>query len=257
MSMSYRGRVRSRLLYGAAGLALTIGRPAVFGQGHEWGYDRIHGPDTWARLDPNFAACAEGKHQSPIDIRGAKTMDLPPIDFKYQSSPLRVIDNGHTVQMNYAPGSTIRVGGRTYELSQFHFHRPSENYLNGKAFPMELHLVHKNSEGNLAVVAVFLIVGSENPAIKSEWAHIPHEKDKEVKAEGVTIDANQLLPKARGYYTFEGSLTTPPCSEGVAWFVMKEPVTISKAELETFDHLYSHDARPVQQVNDRTVRASK
>ena len=122
---------------------------------------------------------------------------------------------------------------------------------------MELHLVHQNSEGKLAVVGVFLKVGSENPAVKSEWAHIPKEKGKEVTVEGVTIDASQLLPKERGYYTFEGSLTTPPCSEGVVWFVMKQPTEISKSELNVFNHLYSHDARPVQPLNDRAVQASR
>ena len=256
MSIGYHGGVRSLCLCGAAGLALTIGALPVFGQSHQWGYDQVHGPAMWGTLDPSFAVCAAGKHQSPIDIRGTEAADLPHIEFKYHTSPLRVIDNGHTVQVNYAPGSSLGVGGRTYELSQFHFHRPSENHLEGKAFPMELHLVHRNSDDKLAVLVIFLIVGPENPAIKSVWAHIPDEKENEVKVEGVTIDANQLLPRARGYYTFEGSLSTPPCSEGVVWFVMKEPVAISEAELKTFDHLYSNNTRPVQPVNDRAVRAS-
>lgn len=243
--------------YGPASLVLILSLPAAYGQSHEWGYDPADGPDKWGSIEPAFAACADGKHQSPVDVHGAKKVALPPIEFKYQPAPLKVIDNGHTVQMNYASGSTITVGGQTYELNQFHFHRPSENHLNGKTFPMELHLVHKNSEGKLAVVGVFLTVGAENPAIKSEWAHIPQEKGKEVTVEGVTIDAAQLLPKSHSYYTFEGSLTTPPCSEGVVWFVMKEPTKISKAELDTFNHLYSHDARPVQPLNDRSVQASK
>ena len=255
--MSYRARSRLRIVHGTLVASLVLSGQVASGQSHEWGYDPADGPARWGALNPSFAACADGKHQSPIDLHGAKTADLPPIEFKYQPAPLKVIDNGHTVQMNYAPGSTISVGGQTFELTQFHFHRPSENHLNGRTFPMELHLVHQNSEGKLAVVAVFLKVGSENPAVKSEWAHIPKEKDKEVTVEGVTVDAGQLLPKARGYYTFDGSLTTPPCSEGVVWFVMKEPAEISKAELNVFNHLYSHDARPVQPLNDRNVQASR
>ena len=231
--------------------------PPARSQSHKWGYDAEDGPSKWGAIDPSFAACAAGKAQSPININGAKPADLPPISFDYHPAPLQVIDNGHTIQVDYAPGSTITVGGHTYQLIQFHFHHPSENHVGGKEFPMELHLVHKDSEGKLAVVAVLLKVGAENAAVKTEWSHLPPEKEKEVTVEGVTIDASQLLPAKRGYYTFQGSLTTPPCSEGVTWFVLKEPLPISKDELAAFSRLYRHDNRPVQPLAGRVVEASR
>src|SRR6185295_13578465 len=192
-----------------------------------WSYGGHGGPAEWAELDQTFASCQLGKVQSPIDIRGAKAADLPAIKFDYKPAPLKVIDNGHTIQVNYAPGSTIDVGGTRYELVQFHFHKPSEEKIDGKAHAMVAHLVHKNAEGKLAVVAVLLDQGGGSEVIDAVWKNLPKEKEKEVAAAGTTIDVAKLLPENRGYYTFEGSLTTPPCSEGVKWFVLKTPVKIA------------------------------
>jgi carbonic anhydrase len=222
-----------------------------------WTYEGEHGPGHWAHLDPAYETCGVGKHQSPIDVRGAKPADLPAIAFAYQPSPLKVIDNGHTVQVTYAPGSFITVGDQKYELQQFHFHHPAEEKVNGKSFPMVAHLVHKSAEGKLAVVAVLLADGQANPFIGEIWKHLPAEEGNESAPDGVSVDATRLLPANRGYYTFTGSLTTPPCSEGVTWFVLKTPARISKDQVATFAKKYPHNARPVQPLNGRDVQATK
>lgn len=226
-------------------------------QHHEWDYGEAHGPGHWGAIKPEFATCGAGQAQSPVDIRNAKAADLQPIQFDYHPVPLRIIDNGHTVQVNYAPGSTITVGGQRYELQQFHFHKPSEEKVNGKSYPMVAHLVHKNADGALAVVAVLLSTGVENPVVKTLWSNLPKEKEKESAPGNVTIDVAALLPKDRAYYTFAGSLTTPPCSEGVTWFVLVHPGHLSKAQVDRFGRIYSHNARPVQPLNGRVVQVSQ
>ena len=226
-------------------------------EGHHWSYGGHTGPAAWAALDHDFAACKLGHAQSPIDIRSATPADLPPIVFDYKPSPLRVIDNGHTVQVNYAPGSSISVGGVRYELLQFHFHRPSEEKIHGKSHAMVAHLVHKNSEGKLAVVAVLLDKGGANlPTIETIWSNVPKEKAKEAALD-VTVDAATLLPSEKGYYAFQGSLTTPPCSEEVRWLVLKHPVRIANSEIVAFGKVYSMNARPTQPLNDRLVETTR
>jgi carbonic anhydrase len=200
-----------------------------------------------------------GKFQSPIDIRDdvAKKTDLPAIDFHYRAAPLRIIDNGHSIQVNYAPGSFITVGGKQYELVQFHFHKPSEEKINGKGYDMVAHLVHKDSDGKLAVVAVLLATGEANPLIRTLWDNPPKQKGTETAVDAVKINASDLLPKNRAYYTFPGSLTTPPCSEDVTWFVLKSPTSISADQVAQFAKSYPMNARPVQALNGREVEASK
>jgi len=237
-------------------MALSSAIPAMAEGGH-WGYTGHGGPKEWGGLDPAFATCKLGKHQSPIDIHGAKAADLPAIQFDYKPSPLKVIDNGHTIQVNYAPGSTIDVGGSKYELLQFHFHHPSEEKVNGKPHAMVAHLVHKNADGKLAVVAVLLDKGGSSEAIDAIWKNLPKEKEKEVAVANVTIDASKLLPAKRGYYAFEGSLTTPPCSEEVRWLVLKAPVKIGSEQVAAFGKLYPMNARPTQPLNGRSLQASK
>jgi carbonic anhydrase len=224
---------------------------------HSWGYDNLHGPAHWAELEPEFADCSKGHHQSPIDIRSAKKVALPPIEFHYNPSPLDIIDNGHTIEINYAPGNFISVGGKKYELKQFHFHRPSEERIHGKQYQMTVHLVHADEQGRLAVVAVLLQEGEDNRLVHVLWDDMPKEKDKEEHFDNVQINADGLLPADRGYYTFTGSLTTPPCSENVTWFVLKHPVTVSAAEIDQFSKLYRHNARPTQPLYDRSVLESK
>jgi carbonic anhydrase len=224
---------------------------------HTWDYGRLHGPSHWGELEPEFAQCVSGHHQSPIDIRNPQRADLPPIQFDYKPSPLDIIDNGHTIMINYAPGSFMSVGGRKYELKQFHFHRPSEEQINGKAYEMTVHLVHADRQGKLAVVAVLLQQGEDNPLVRELWSDLPKEKDKEEHFNNIQINVASLLPADHGYYTFDGSLTTPPCSEGVTWYVLKHPVTITATEIERFSKLYRDNARPTQPLYDRVVLESK
>lgn len=221
-----------------------------------WAYAGHGGPKEWGELDKGFATCQLGKLQSPVDIRGAKVADLPPIKFDYKPAPLKIIDNGHTIQVNYAPGSSIEVGGTHYELVQFHFHKPSEEKIAGKAHDMVAHLVHRDAAGKLAVVAVLLDKGGANPAIKTIWSNLPREKEKETSADA-TVDAAALLPADRGYYTFTGSLTTPPCSEEVRWFVLKSPVRLEQSQVMAFGKLYPMNARPTQPLNGRTIEATR
>jgi carbonic anhydrase len=224
---------------------------------HEWDYGKEHGPRHWGEIKSDFASCGAGKAQSPVDIRNAVPSKLAPIKFDYHASPLHIIDNGHTVQVNYAPGSSITVGDQRYELVQFHFHKPSEEKINGKGFPMVAHLVHKNAAGDLAVVAVLLKQGSANPVVGKLWANLPAEKEKEKVAEKVSVNAAQLLPKNHAYYTFPGSLTTPPCSEGVTWFVLVNPNELSGEQIARFGRIYSGNARPTQALNGRVIKVSQ
>ncbi len=222
-----------------------------------WSYTGHGGPAEWGTLSPEFGTCGLGKHQSPIDIHDAKPADLPAIRFDYHAAPLAVVDNGHTVQVNYAPGSTIDVGGARYELVQFHFHKPSEEKIDGQSHAMVAHLVHRNAEGKLAVVAVLLDGGGANAMIDTIWKHLPVEKEKPVVVAGASVDASALLPVDRGYYTFEGSLTTPPCSEHVTWIVLKQPLRIASAEIDAFAKIYPMNARPVQPTNGREIDATR
>ena len=242
-------------------LALTLLSSLVaFAQEHKsghWGYDGNEGPSHWGDMSPEFAPCKSGHHQSPIDIRNPQKTDLPPIHFDYKPSPLHIIDNGHTILINYAAGSSIRVGDKQYTLKQFHFHRPSEEKIDGKTYDMVAHLVHSDQDGNLAVVAVLLEKGNNNPLIRELWSDLPKEKEKEELLDTVTINVANLLPPDTGYFTFSGSLTTPPCSENVTWFVLKHPVAITAEEIEQFTKLYRHDARPTQPLYDRVVLESK
>lgn len=226
-------------------------------EGGHWTYKDHGGPSEWGSLSADFATCKTGKLQSPIDIRGAKAADLPAIRFDYKPSALKIIDNGHTIQVNYAPGSSIDVGGARYELVQFHFHRPSEEKIDGKSFPMVAHLVHKNSAGKLAVVAVLLDKGGASETIDSLWKNIPREKEKETAVANTTLDVTKLLPENRDYYTFQGSLTTPPCGEGVTWLVLKSPLKIADAQIAAFGKIYPLNARPVQPLNGRTIQVKK
>jgi carbonic anhydrase len=182
---------------------------------------------------------------------------LPPIEFHYKPSALDIIDNGHTIMINYAPGSFMLVGGKKYVLKQFHFHRPSEEKINGKSYAMTVHLVHADEAGKLVVVAILLKKGEDNPLVHELWKDLPKEKEKEESLNDVQIDAKRLLPTDRSYYTFSGSLTTPPCSEDVTWFVLKHPVSVSAAEIRQFAKLYRNDARPTQPLYDRVVLASR
>ena len=239
--------------HGGQGAAIgTIGAPAV--PAH-WDYAGGAGPESWGRMKPEFSKCSSGTRQSPIDIRDGIKVNLDPVQFDYKPSPFRVLDNGHTVQVNVGPGNSIDVAGRRFDLLQFHFHRPSEERIDGKQFDMVAHLVHKDIDGRLAVVAVLLDRGSAHPLVQSVWNNLPLEKGDEVAAR-TTLDLNALLPTERSYFTYMGSLTTPPCSEGVLWMVMKTPMPISNDQIGIFARLYPMNARPTQSVSGRLIKES-
>lgn len=249
-------RVRQLLsLLFAAALTPVLAQAADHAA-HEWGYDGATGPSHWNALKSEYATCKMGHQQSPIDIRATKKEKLPELNFDYHAVPLKVIDNGHTIQVGYAPGSGMTVNGVHYDLLQFHFHTPSEEHIRGKAYPLVAHLVHKNAEGKLAVVAVLFKQGKTNPVLSEVFSHLPAGPDSERADPDVSLDVANLLPAAHGYYNFAGSLTTPPCSEEVNWFVLKTPVEMSAAQIKQFHARYKHNARPVQPLHGRVVKES-
>lgn len=233
-------------------MSLALCTSGAFASGGvEWGYSGDTGPENWVKLSPEYSACA-GSNQSPINIKDLVEAELELVVFNYESSGSEILNNGHTVQLNIQPGSSILVDGIEFELKQFHFHVPSENQLHGKSFPMEAHLVHADKNGNLAVVAVLITEGEANQALAKAWQQMPEEG--ETLALEAYISPLEILPTDRDYYRFNGSLTTPPCSEGVRWIVMKHNVSASKQQIDQFLHqLGHHNNRPVQAVNARTV----
>ncbi len=221
-----------------------------------WSYEGDTAPEHWGKLKPEYALCASGMRQSPIDIRDGFRVDLEPIQFRYRPSEFRVVDNGHTIQVEVG-GSSISLLGKSYDLVQFHFHRPSEERVDGKSFDMVAHLVHRSEDGRLAVVAILLEKGMEHPLIQTVWNNLPLEKGEYVMPPGLSIDLAQLLPAERSYYTYMGSLTTPPCSEGVLWLVLRQPQQISAEQLAIFARLYRHNARPIQPSFGRMIKESR
>jgi carbonic anhydrase len=244
--------------HGAADAPAATHAPAASAHGGEvhWAYEGETGPQAWGQLKPDFNLCAIGKRQSPINIEDGNTLQGPaePVQFAYAPSNGTVVNNGHTIQVDVQGENAITVRGSTYRLLQFHFHTPSEEQINFKRFPMVAHLVHKNNEGQLAVVAVLLQEGESNPMVDKVWTYMPLDTNDRVRMPQGLLDVNGLLPKDQRYYQFMGSLTTPPCSEGVLWMVMKQPMTISKGQYKLFTQLYPNNARPVQPINGRPVR---
>lgn len=217
-----------------------------------WTYSGNEGPEHWGELSDKFALCSTGKNQSPINISGLIEAELQPISFSYSAASKDILNNGHTIQVNYNAGSNITVDGIDFELKQFHFHAPSENLIDGKSYPMEAHLVHADKDGNLAVIGVMFVEGKENKVLAEAWEKMPKKANDKQTLTGIA--AIDLLPKNHDYYRFNGSLTTPPCSEGVRWLVMKNAVSASKAQIETFTNVMHHaNNRPVQATNARPV----
>jgi carbonic anhydrase len=250
----------SRQYIRAKAAALT-GHDAPAAGGHgagdvHWTYDGETGPQAWANLKPEFNVCAIGKRQSPINIEDSATLQGPaePIVFNYSPSNGIVVNNGHTIQVDLSGDNSITVRGTNYKLVQFHFHHPSEERVNYKGFAMVAHLVHKSAEGQLAVVAVLLEPGAVNPLINKVWTYMPLDSGDKVRMPTSLVEMNELLPNDQRYYQFMGSLTTPPCSEGVLWLVLKQPMTVSREQLRLFSQLFPNNARPVQSANSRTIR---
>ena len=218
-----------------------------------WAYDGTEGPDHWGDMEAKFSVCSAGKNQSPVNLTDFVKAELAPLKFDYQATGNQVLNNGHTIQVNYAPGSTLTLKGHSYELKQFHAHAPSENQINGKNYAMEVHFVHADVNGNLAVVALMFEEGKANAELEKAWKSMPHEVEQKVALkEGVLGTA--LMPADKSYYRFNGSLTTPPCTEGVTWLVLKNPVTASKEQIGNFANLmHHHNNRPVQAINARVI----
>ncbi|HSV51319.1 MAG TPA: carbonic anhydrase family protein, partial [Burkholderiaceae bacterium] len=233
-------------------------RGATHGAAH-WAYAGETGPQAWDRLNPDFKLCALGKRQSPIHIDGSSTLLGPaePLQFNYQPSGGSVVNNGHTLQVDVEGENTLTVRGSSYRLLQFHFHHPAEERVNQRSFAMVAHLVHRNAEGQLAVLAVLMDPGEASPLIHKVWTHLPLEVADRVRVPAGVIDLNTLLPQDQRYYQFMGSLTTPPCSEGVLWMVLKTPASLSAEQLKLFAQLFPNNARPIQALNGRVVREAQ
>jgi carbonic anhydrase len=249
------------------------------GQAPHWSYTGPSGPAGWGSLAKAFALCGSGKRQSPVDIWDEVPADLYPLRFQYQSIPLLVLNNGHTLQANYntlSQGQSVTIGGKAYpvkgkpvhnsslmvgdapyKLLQFHFHTPSEHARDGRRFAMEVHLVHKSADGNLAVVGVLLKRGKENPTLQKVLDHVSGNINEVKHVQSVSINAADLLPAKRDVFHYSGSLTTPPCSENVNWYVMKTPVEVSDAQVKQFAKLIGENARPLQSMHWRQMLISE
>ena len=220
-----------------------------------WGYMGEVGPRHWSDVKKEFKMCSEGKQQSPINVVASKDIDLKALDLQYKTGSKSIINNGHTVQVNMAEGSILKLDGANYKLKQFHFHVPSENNINGEAYPLEAHFVHATDDGKLAVIAVMFEEGDENPILAKAWKKLPTLKVGEESKCGLSADdVKALMPKNKDYYKFMGSLTTPPCSENVKWHVYKNTLTASKEQINAFFTLFSFpNNRPVQASNGREI----
>ncbi len=221
-----------------------------------WAYAGDGGPDNWSRLKAEYATCASGRRQSPIDLKDGIAVDLETIQFNYSPAPFRVVDSGRNLQVAvYGGGLTLL--GKTYELLRIQFHRPSEISVAGRVFDMDAQLIHKAADGKLLIVTVLLEKGSENPLVQMALNNLPLEAGGDVMPPAQNIDMNRLLPDNRRYFTFMGSLTVPPCTEDVVWVVIKQPQSVSPEQLAIFQRLYPPNARPVQPAFGRIVKESR
>lgn len=239
---------------GAAGVARAeaahkAAAPAGHGGAAHWEYSGAVGPEHWGDLRPDFKACKLGLEQTPLNLAYSVKGDTGAIEFNYSAQALKVINNGHTIQVEGMKSSDIVVSGERYSLAQFHFHHPSEHLLSGKPFDMELHLVHKSAAGALAVVGVFIKAGARSAALAPVFDNMPAQESGSADISG--FNPADLLPHDRGYFRYMGSLTTPPCSEGVVWSVFREPVEASADQIRRFANLYPVNARPAQRQNTR------
>ncbi len=245
--------------------AKEVKTPATATKAHEekkeanaaphWGYTGAEGPENWGKLSPKFTICETGRNQSPVDLKNIVDANLPPIKFNYNMlSAADIINNGHTVQVNLWSGGEIRVDGEKYTLKQFHFHTPSENTINGKNFPLEMHLVHLNKKNEIAVVAIMFEPGKDDELLTALWKNIPLKAGDSHKLGTKALKGMEFESDLTSYYRFNGSLTTPPCSEGVKWIVMKNTRHVSKEQVLTFQKALKHaNNRPVQPLNARII----
>ena len=247
---------RRRAAASSAGGAGAVGGKTEAPAHIAWAYEGSGAPQFWAKLDKDYERCASGRRQSPIDIRAGFAVDLEAIQFDYQPAPFRVADSGRNLIVSIY-GGALSLLGKPYVLTHFQFHRPSETAIDGKFFDMEVQLTHRAVDGSLVLLSVLLEKGTENPLVQHVLNNLPLERGGEVAPPGQVIDMEQLLPAARSYYTFMGSLTRPPCTEGVQWVVLKQPKTISPEQLDIFERLYKPNARPLQPAFGRIIKESR
>ena len=241
-----------------ASLLLGVSTLVNAGIHGEWGYSGNGDPAHWGDIKPEFFMCRDGKNQSPINIQESDVITangLKDINFHYITGATEAVNNGHTIKVSVAPGSYIEVDKIKFELKQFHFHSPSENQINGENFPLEAHFVHASKDGQLAVIAVMYKQEKENKVLKKVCNKIFSNMHKVSKCKLTSKDINTLLPKNKAYYRFDGSLTTPPCSEGVRWFVLQDYPEVSAQQVKKFVNVMmkGHNARPTQPLNARKV----
>ena len=250
-----RVNLHKRSWIAAAVLACVVPMTGCADDGPDtrWGYTGDIGPSRWGSLSEDFATCREGREQSPIDIVGSRSRDLPEIEFGYEESPLNIQNNGHTIEVDYQEGSTIAVDGHRYGLAQFHFHVPSEHEVGGTRFAAEIHLVHRDANDEIAVIGLLVEQGAENQALASAWEHLPPKKSTAESVEAEVVDAEGLLPRGQSYYKYPGSLTTPPCTEEVTWLVMTEPIQMSRDQLDALIEVVPTNNRPPQPLRDRRI----
>lgn len=221
---------------------------AVFADA-DWNYDQ---PEQWSTLNQKYSAC-NGLNQSPINIERTVKAELEPLKFSYNTMIHTIENKGHTVQVDFAQGGELQLDDENFVLKQFHLHSPSENLIKGKSYPLEIHFVHANTQGELAVVAMMFEQGTENPMLKRMWNRLPKKQSEKVVLK-TPQPVNEMLPKNLDYYRFSGSLTTPPCSEGVRWLILKEIQQASATQISEFSKLMGHpNNRPVQSLNGRVV----
>ncbi len=220
--------------------------------GH-WSYEGRNGPEHWGDLDPAWEVAQSGREQSPIDLNGATPAARDKLTFHYGSFPLDMVNNGHTIQINAFGNHWMMKGKERYRLLQFHFHTPSEHTINGKHSPMEVHLVHANDRGELAVVGVMLDKGKAHPLLAKFWKHMPREAKGSYRDPEIMVSPAALLPANRASFRYDGSLTTPPCTEGVSWIVMATSTEASAEQIEAFHSLFGDTNRPVQPLHERKI----
>ena len=238
-------------LISPAVVAVGLIAAAQMSQAAEWSYEGEHGPEHWGSISEEYATCGSGQMQSPFDISSGIHAALAPINFQYGEVPITVTNNGHSLQVNVPDGNSMEVDGKTYKLLQFHFHTPSEHAIDGKRFPMVMHMVHQADDGSYAVVGVMMEEGEANAEIAALWDVAPATPG-EASADG-TVDVPGLLPEDGHYMRFMGSLTTPPCTEGINWHMMSTPITVSAEQIAQFAAIFPMDARPLQPENHRLV----
>lgn len=232
---------------------LALSTSVFAGATPHWMYEGKSGPDNWGELSNEFITCKTGKFQSPIDIVHPFSAELPPLELNFNTVAEKLVNNGHTLQVTANDEDEFRLDDQNFILRQYHFHTPSENRINGKSFPLEAHFVHASKEGDIAVLAVMFEVGPENSALTPLLTRLPKEKNHEVSIDK-RFDLRPLFPADLHYYRFSGSLTTPPCTEGLRWIVMKNTVTLSKEQLEMFKQALGHsNNRPLQPLNGRVI----